>query len=84
MNKKEIINSHSITILSDCMLTALENIKTPNEFTKEFKEAVQIVRDGSSKILDESFKAETVSKSNYIADVSHKIFTVIRKNFKSM
>jgi len=84
MNKNKIIKYHAVTILSDCLLTILDELENANSFSEEFKDALKIVRDSTSKLVDESFKAKSVSKSNYIADMSHKVFTTIRKNFKTM
>ena len=82
MNKKDAIRYHKLAALSNSLLIELDEMKPTapigsnlHQKAKEFIEALE-------PFLSSTYDSEIVRSTTYLTDLSHKIDTVIRKNFE--
>lgn len=82
MNKKDALRFHKLAALSNSLLIELDEMKPTapiganlHQKAKEFIEALE-------PFLSSTYDSEIVRSTTYLTDLSHKIDTVIRKNFK--
>ena len=82
MNKKDAIRYHKLAALSNSLLIELDDMKPTatiganlHQKAKEFIEALE-------PFLSSTYDSEIVRSTTYLTDLSHKIDTVIRKNFE--
>ena len=84
MTKKERMLYHKLAVLSNLLLMELDEMKPTaaiganlHQKSKEFAEALE-------PFLESAFDSEQVRSSTYLTDVSHKVDTVIRKNYEQI
>lgn len=82
MNKKDALRFHKLAALSNSLLIELDEMKPTapiganlHQKAKEFIEALE-------PFLSSTYDSEIVRSTTYLTDLSHKIDTVIRKNFE--
>lgn len=82
MNKKDALKFHKLAALSNSLLIELDEMKPTapiganlHQKAKEFIEALE-------PFLSSTYDSEIVRSTTYLTDLSHKIDTVIRKNFE--
>lgn len=82
MNKKDAIRYHKLAALSNSLLLELDEMKPTapiganlHQKAKEFTEALE-------PFLTVTYDSEIIRSTTYLTDLSHKIDTVIRKNFQ--
>ena len=82
MNKKDALRYHKLAALSNSLLSELDEMQPTapigsslHQKAKEFIEALE-------PFLSSSYESEIIRSTTYLTDLSHKIDTVIRKNFE--
>jgi hypothetical protein len=84
MTKKERVLYHKLAVLSNLLLIELDEMKPTaaiganmHQKAKEFIEALE-------PFLVAAYDSEQVRSGTYLTDVSHKVDTVIRKNYEQI
>ena len=84
MTKKERVLYHKLAVLSNLLLMELDEMKPSaaiganmHQKAKEFTEALE-------PFLIAAYDSEQVRSGTYLTDVSHKVDTVIRKNYEQI
>ena len=84
MTKKERVLYHKLAVLSNLLLMELDEMKPSaaiganmHQKAKEFTEALE-------PFLVAAYDSEQVRSGTYLTDISHKVDTVIRKNYEQI
>ena len=83
MNPKKInMLSHRLAVLSNLMIETLDEIGASSEIANDFKDKSKDLFPFCEKMVDDVFTLGQIKSSTYMTDLSNKVDTVIRKNYK--
>lgn len=76
--------SHKIAVLSNLMVEALDDIDASSEMALDFKNKCKELLPFCERMVDDVFTLGQIRSSTYMTDLSNKVDTVIRKEFKEV
>jgi hypothetical protein len=83
-NKEEARLCHTIAVLISLLADYTDDLTPGGTISKEFKEKALELMPLADAMLEATYNVKEVSSSTYITDLSNKIDTVIRHNFKTI
>lgn len=72
---------HKVIVLSDLLIDGLDELSQEVD-TEEYKQDILKNKQLAEKLLETVFNIKDISSSTYLQDLSQKVDTVIRKNYK--
>ena len=84
MTKKERVLYHKLAVLSNLLLMELDEMKPTAEIGATMHQKAKEFIDTLEPFLEAAFDSEQVRSGTYLTDVSHKVDTVIRKNYEQI
>lgn len=84
MTKKERVLYHKLAVLSNLLLMELDEMKPTAEIGANMHQKAKEFIDTLEPFLEAAFDSEQVRSGTYLTDVSHKVDTVIRKNYEQI
>lgn len=85
MNPKRINQlSHKLVVLSNLMLETLDDIEASSEISVDFKSKCKELLPFCEKMIDDVYTLGEIRRSTYMVDLSNKVDTVIRREFKEI
>lgn len=78
--KQIALLSHKLIVLADLMIESLDELGYDE--THELYSNLKVIEQNSCKLIEAAFDVKNVRNSTYLGDLSKKVDTVIRKNFK--
>lgn len=85
MTKKEEAKlCHTIAVLISLLADYTDDLTPGGTISKKFKEKALELMPLAEAMLQATYNVKEVSSSTYITDLSNKIDTVIRHNFKTI
>lgn len=76
--------SHKIAVLANLMTGALDEIGASSEIALEFKDKCNELLPFCERIVSDTFTSKQIRSTTYINELSNKVDTVIRKNYKAI
>jgi hypothetical protein len=84
MTKKERVLYHKLAVLSNLLLLELDEMKPSAAIGANMHQKAKEFIDTLEPFLEAAFDSEQVRSGTYLTDVSHKVDTVIRKNYEQI
>jgi hypothetical protein len=84
MTKKERILYHKLAVLSNLLILELDEMKPSAAIGANMHQKAKEFIDTLEPFLEAAFDSEQVRSGTYLTDVSHKVDTVIRKNYEQI
>jgi hypothetical protein len=84
MTKKERILYHKLAVLTNLLLLELDEMKPSAAIGANMHQKAKEFIDTLEPFLEAAFDSEQVRSGTYLTDVSHKVDTVIRKNYEQI
>jgi hypothetical protein len=84
MTKKERILYHKLAVLTNLLLLELDEMKPSAAIGANMHQKAKEFIDALEPFLEAAFDSEQVRSGTYLTDVSHKVDTVIRKNYEQI
>lgn len=84
MKKKERVLYHKLAVLTNLLLIELDEMKPTAEIGATMHQKAKEFIDTLEPFLEAAFDSEQIRSSTYLTDVSHKVDTVIRKNYEQI
>lgn len=84
MTKKERVLYHKLAVLSNLLLMELDEMKPSAAIGANMHQKAKEFIDALEPFLEAAFDSEQVRSGTYLTDVSHKVDTVIRKNYEQI
>jgi len=83
LNPKKINQlSHRLAVLSNLMLETLDEIGATTDIAIDFKYKCKELLPFCEKMVDDVFMLNEIKSTTYMTDLSNKVDTVIRKEYK--
>jgi hypothetical protein len=83
MNPKKInMLSHRLAVLSNLMIETLDEIEANSDMSLEFSIKSKELMPFCEQMVDDVFTLGQIKSTTYMTDISNKVDTVIRKNYK--
>lgn len=83
MNPKKInMLSHRLTVLSNLMIETLDEIGASSDMSVDFRTKSKELMPFCEKMIEDVFTLGQIKSTTYMTDLSNKVDTVIRKNYK--
>jgi hypothetical protein len=82
--KEEAKLCHTIAVLISLLADYTDDLTPGGTISQEFKEKALELMPLAEAMLQATYNVKEVSSSTYITDLSNKIDTVIRHNFKTI
>lgn len=82
MNKKEALRFHKLAVLSNSLITELDELKPTAGYGKNLQEKAKAFIEALEPFLESAFDSDMVKSSTYLTDMCNKIDTIIRKNYE--
>jgi DNA replication initiation complex subunit (GINS family) len=84
MTKKERVRFHKLAVLTNLLLMELDDMKPTAEIGANMHQKAKEFIETLEPFLEAAFDSQQVRSSTYLTDVSHKVDTVIRKNYEQI
>jgi len=84
MTKKERVLYHKLAVLTNLLLLELDEMKPSAAIGANMHQKAKEFIDTLEPFLEAAFDSEQVRSGTYLTDVSHKVDTVIRKNYEQI
>ena len=84
MTKKERILYHKLAVLTNLLILELDEMKPSAAIGANMHQKAKEFIDTLEPFLEAAFDSEQVRSGTYLTDVSHKVDTVIRKNYEQI
>lgn len=76
--------SHKIAVLANLMTGALDEINASSGMAVDFKKKCEELLPFCEKIVADTFTAKQIRSTPYLSELSNKVDTVIRRNYKKI
>lgn len=84
MTKKERVLYHKLAVLSNLLLIELDEMKPSAEIGANMHQKAKDFTEALEPFLVAAYDSEQVRSGTYLTDISHKVDTVIRKNYEQI
>lgn len=84
MNRKKRIQSHTLAVLTHCMIDTLDEMAVNTEVALNIKEKAKEFAKALEPLYETIFESKQVSSGPYLNNMSHKINTLIRHNYEQI
>jgi hypothetical protein len=84
MNKKQRIQSHTLAILTHCMIDTLDEMAVNTEVSINIRERAKDFAKSLEPLYETIFDSKQVSSGSYLNNMNQKISTVIRHNYEQI
>lgn len=84
MTKKERVLYHKLAVLSNLLLMELDEMKPSAEIGANMHQKAKEFTEVLEPFLVAVYDSEQIRSGTYLTDVSHKVDTVIRKNYEQI
>jgi hypothetical protein len=84
MNKKQRIQSHTLAILTHCMIDTLDEMAVNTEVSINIRERAKDFAKSLEPLYETIFDSKQVSSGSYLNNMNQKINTVIRHNYEQI
>ncbi len=84
MNKKKRIQSHTLAVLTHCMIDTLDEMAVDTEVAVNIRERAKDFAKALEPLYDTIFDSKQVSSGSYLNNMNQKISTVIRHNYEQI
>jgi hypothetical protein len=84
MTKKERVRFHKLAVLTNLLLMELDDMKPTAEIGANMHQKAKEFIETLEPFLEAAFDSQQVRSGTYLTDVSHKVDTVIRKNYEQI
>jgi hypothetical protein len=84
MTKKERVLYHKLAVLTNLLLLELDEMKPSAAIGANMHQKAKEFIDTLEPFLEAAFDSEQVRSGTYLTDISHKVDTVIRKNYEQI
>lgn len=82
--KEQARLAHKLIVLGDLIIDTLDTMEADGFLANEIREDTDKVKDHFDKLLTKVFNISSVKSSTYLQELSNKVDTVIRRNYKPM
>lgn len=84
MNKAERIRYHKLAVLTNLLIIELDDMNPSAEIGANMHQKAKEFTEALEPFLVAAYDSEQVRSGTYLTDVSHKVDTVIRKNYEQI
>ena len=84
MNKKQRIQSHTLAILTHCMIDTLDEMAVNTEVSINIRERAKDFAKSLEPLYETIFDSKQVSSGSYLNNMNQRISTVIRHNYEQI
>lgn len=85
MNPKKINQlSHKLVVLSNLMVETLDDIEACSDSSLEFRAKCKELLPFCETMIGDVFQLQQIKSTTYLMDLSNKVDTVIRREFKEI
>jgi len=84
MNKKQRIQSHTLAVLTHCMIDMLDEMSVNTEVSINIRERAKEFAKSLEPLYETIFDSKQVSSGPYLNNMNQKISTVIRHNYEQI
>lgn len=84
MNRKQRIQSHTLAVLTHCMIDMLDEMAVNTDTAVGIKERAKEFAKSLEPLYETIFDSKQVSSGSYLNNMNHKISTLIRHNYEQI
>ena len=84
MNKKKRIQSHTLAVLTHCMIDTLDEMAVDTEVAVNIRERAREFARSLEPLYETIFDSKQVSSGSYLNNMNQRISTVIRHNYEQI
>ena len=84
MNRKKRIQSHTLAVLTHCMIDMLDEMSVNTEVSINIRERAKEFAKSLEPLYETIFDSKQVSSGSYLNNMNQKISTVIRHNYEQI
>jgi|694.fasta_scaffold90251_6 hypothetical protein len=84
MTKKERVLYHKLAVLTNLLVIELDEMKPTAEIGANMHQKAKEFIETLEPFLVAAYDSEQVRSGTYLTDISHKVDTVIRKNYEQI
>ena len=84
MNKKKRIQSHTLAVLTHCIIDTLDEMAVDTEVAVNIRERAREFARSLEPLYETIFDSKQVSSGSYLNNMNQRISTVIRHNYEQI
>lgn len=84
MNRKQRIQSHTLAVLTHCMIDMLDEMAVNTDTAVGIRERAKEFTKSLEPLYETIFDSKQVSSGSYLNNMNHKINTLIRHNYEQI
>lgn len=82
--KNQAIKLHKLSVLCSIMIDTIDDIGIENDNISSIKSNLVEIEKFSEEVLESSFNVKNIKNSTYLQEITNKVNTVMRKNYKEI
>ena len=84
MSKVNNIKKHKIAALSQLLVESLQDVEADSKWALDIMDNCKSLQEKLEPAVDQIYKIKGVSNSVYMQELTNKIDTIMRKNYKEI
>lgn len=84
MNRKQRIQSHTLAVLTHCMIDMLDEMAVNTDTAVGIRKRAKEFAKSLEPLYETIFDSKQVSSGSYLNNMNHKISTLIRNNYEQI